>query len=85
VKAVSILIVISLLSLNAFGEEVVVKKKKKKVKADTTAKVVPEKPCDSKEDILKKLEAKKQEQLKEQAAKPKGFSLQGGDTGCTIK
>lgn len=38
-------------------------------------------PCDSKEDILKKLEEKK----KTEAEKGKGFSLQGGDTGCSVK
>jgi hypothetical protein len=42
----------------------------------------PEAPCDTKEDILKKLEEKK----KASAESGKGFSLQGKtDTGCTIK
>ncbi|MGZ3808062.1 MAG: hypothetical protein ACXVCE_08250 [Bacteriovorax sp.] len=41
-----------------------------------------EAPCDSKEDILKKLEEKK----KTEAEKGKGFSLQGGNTtGCSVK
>lgn len=40
-------------------------------------------PCDTKEDILKKLEAEKK--AKEAGEKPKAFSLQGGDTGCTVK
>lgn len=42
-----------------------------------------EPPCDDKkEDVLKKLEAKK----KEQAIVGKGLSLQGAtDTGCTLK
>jgi hypothetical protein len=40
-------------------------------------------PCaDTKEDVLKKIEEKKQVQAKAN----KGFSLQGNtDTGCTIK
>lgn len=47
------------------------------------AKKTAEVPCaDSKEDVLKKLEEKKQAQAKMN----KGFSLQGNtDTGCTIK
>lgn len=40
-----------------------------------------EAPCDSKEDLLKKLEEKK----KAEEEKGKGFSLQGGDTGCSVK
>jgi hypothetical protein len=46
-------------------------------------KKIAEAPCaDKKEDILKKLEEKKQAQAKVN----KGFSLQGNtDTGCTIK
>lgn len=55
--------------------------KAKKV-ADAKAKTA-EAPCaDTKEDVLKKLEEKKQAQAKAN----KGFSLQGNtDTGCTIK
>lgn len=47
------------------------------------AKKAAEAPCtDTKEDLLKKLEEKKQAQAKAN----KGFSLQGAtDTGCTIK
>ena len=41
-----------------------------------------EAPCDTKEDVLKKLE----EEKKAQAAAGKGLSLQGKtDAGCTIK
>ena len=40
-----------------------------------------EAPCDSKEDILKKLEEKK----KAEEAAGKAFSLQGGNTGCSVK
>ena len=52
----------------------------------TTTKVTETKgavaPCDTKEDILKKLEDEK----KAQAAAGKGLSLQGKtDSGCTIK
>ena len=50
-------------------------KKQSAKTADATA------PCDSKEDILKKLEEKKK--LQEEAHK--GFSLQGGNTGCSVK
>lgn len=55
-----------------------------KAKKAADAKVATaEAPCaDSKEDVLKKLEEKKQAQAKAN----KGFSLQGNtDTGCTIK
>lgn len=55
-------------------------KTKKPVEVKTAA--TAEAPCDSKEDVLKKLEEKK----KAQAESGKGFSLQGKtDTGCTIK
>jgi homoserine kinase len=56
--------------------------KKAKKAADTKA-ATAEAPCaDTKEDVLKKLEEKKQAQAKAN----KGFSLQGNtDTGCTIK
>lgn len=47
----------------------------KQVEATKTA------PCDSKEDLLKKLEENK----KMEEEKAKGFSLQGGDTGCSVK
>lgn len=54
---------------------------KAKKTADAKA-ATAEAPCDSKEDVLKKLEEKKQAQAKAN----KGFSLQGNtDTGCTIK
>ncbi|MBY0414216.1 MAG: hypothetical protein K2Q18_08625 [Bdellovibrionales bacterium] len=51
--------------------------------AQKTVKVKPtDAPCDSKEDVLKKLEEKKKAQ--EEAGK--GFALQGAkDTGCSIK
>ncbi|MDD4975597.1 MAG: hypothetical protein PHY93_14670 [Bacteriovorax sp.] len=61
-----------------------VEAKKVEIKTDkvskTTEAVVPA-PCDSKEDILKKLEEKK----KAEAESGKGFSLQGGNTGCSVK
>jgi hypothetical protein len=50
-------------------------------KVNKAAEVKPEVPCDSKEDLLKKLEEKR----KAEAEKGKGLSLQGGDTGCSIK
>ena len=58
--------------------KIVPKTKAKKAKLQKAAVVAP---CDSKEDLLKKLEEKK----KADEAKGKGFSLQGGDTGCSIK
>ncbi len=46
------------------------------------AKTKEEAPCDTKEDVLKKLEEKK----KESALTGKGLSLQGAtDSGCTLK
>ncbi|MEA9355516.1 hypothetical protein SHI21_04870 [Bacteriovorax sp. PP10] len=63
-------------------ESAQINKAKKAADAKTAAKGA-EAPCaDSKEDVLKKLEEKKQAQAKAN----KGFSLQGNtDTGCTIK
>jgi hypothetical protein len=40
-------------------------------------------PCDSKEDILKKLDEEKKK--KTETGAPKAFSLQGGNTGCSVK
>lgn len=40
-------------------------------------------PCDSNEDLMKKLEAERK--AREAGEKPKGFSLQGGNTGCSVK
>ena len=48
--------------------------KKKKAKTKVVA------PCDTKEDILKKLKEKE----KSEAEKGKGLSLQGGSTGCSV-
>ena len=72
-----------LISLIVFSFSACSKEKKKPVieeeKKVEAAKAVP---CDSKEDILKKLEEKK----KAESEKGKGFSLQGGnDTGCKVK
>jgi ribosomal protein L13E len=78
------LLILSMLviSSNVFSETKAVKAvvpasaKTKKVETKTA-----EVPCDSKEDVLKKLEEKK----KAQAEAGKGFSLQGAkDTGCSI-
>jgi hypothetical protein len=82
-KKIFTLILISLFSLSTFSQDVsgVVKKKsKKKHKVKVTAVVPAAIPCDSKEDILKKLEEKNKE-----GGHPKAFSLQGGDTGCKAK
>ena len=71
------IIILSLITLSfAVCSKEAVKPKKVKV-----AEVKKDVPCDSKEDILKKLEEKK----KAEAEKGKGFSLQGGDTGCSVK
>jgi hypothetical protein len=60
-------------------ESAQINKAKKTADAKTAA---AEAPCDTKEDVLKKLEEKK----KAAAETGKGFSLQGKtDTGCTIK
>lgn len=70
-------------SMSAFSQST----KTKHIVVPQNAKVMIDKkadaPCaDSKEDLLKKLEEKKQAQAKAN----KGFSLQGAtDTGCTIK
>lgn len=77
-KKIILFILVACVSFSSFAKEKNKKKKKKKVAQET--KVVDAKPCDSKEDILKKLEEKKKED-----GKPKAFSLQGGDTGCKVK
>lgn len=75
------------LSFGVFANETVKKTNQKISKTkliESKNKVkAPEAPCaDSKEDLLKKLEAEKK--AKEEAGK--GFSLQGSkDTGCSIK
>lgn len=48
-------------------------KDKKGVKAEA--------PCESKEVLLKRISEKQ----KAEAQKARGFSLQGGDTGCSVK
>lgn len=83
-----VLISFTLLTVNSFAAEKKAKPETKKAQAVTqeksAAKAVAEAPCDSKEDLLKKLEEKKKAQ--ESAAKPQAFSLQGGgDTGCSVK
>lgn len=70
-----------IISFSACSKEKTTAKKVEAVKEVKGVKV--EAPCDTKEDLLKKLEEKKKAEA--EAAKPKGFSLQGGDTGCTIK
>lgn len=76
-----------LISLVIFSFSACSKEAEKKVESKKTAEVKKEAatkdgvPCDSKEDLLKKLEEKK----KSEAEKGKGFSLQGGDTGCKVK
>lgn len=73
-----------IISFSACSKEKTTAKKVEAVKEVKEVKgVKAEAPCDTKEDLLKKLEEKKKAEA--EAAKPKGFSLQGGDTGCTIK
>jgi len=76
------LITVIFFSYFACSKENTVKDKKlKKVKAVSVIDSKTAAPCDSKEDILKKLEEKK----KAEEEKGKGFSLQGGSTGCSVK
>ncbi|MBC7714662.1 MAG: hypothetical protein H7177_15050 [Rhizobacter sp.] len=90
----SILILsLTILSLNTFAqstkavqavvpESAQITKNHKRMKKEEAAKKAAEAPCDTKEDVLKKLEEKK----KASTESGKGFSLQGKtDTGCTIK
>ncbi len=74
-KKILFCLLLIMLSATCFSQAPL--KKNKKIKPTVQAIVV--KPCESKEDILKKLEEKKKEQ-----ETPKAFSLQGGDTGCKI-
>ena len=76
---ISLALLITSASFVTFAKEEV--KKKIKKSATREAKVAETKPCDTKEDILKKLEEKQ----KVDPAAPKAFSLQGGDTGCKVK
>ena len=76
----SMLLVLSVLANDTDASKITKKSKSKKGKKETKA-VVLKAPCDSKEDVLKKLEEKKK--LEEEAHK--GFSLQGGNTGCSVK
>jgi hypothetical protein len=73
-----LLITLTVFSFVACSKEV---KKTAVVKKEIAKAATPVVPCDSKEDILKKLEEKK----KLEADKNKGFSLQGGNTGCSVK
>ncbi|MBC7537885.1 MAG: hypothetical protein H7281_03635 [Bacteriovorax sp.] len=79
---------ILLITLTIFSFSACSKEKDKKVspiKSEEIAKTVDPKavvPCDSKEDLLKKFEEKKKAEAE---GKPKGFSLQGGNTGCSVK
>jgi hypothetical protein len=80
-----VLVLLVILSFNACAKEKskVVKKtaKKAEVKEEASKTAKAEAPCDSKEDVFKKLEEKK----KSEAEKGKGFSLQGGNMGCSVK
>jgi hypothetical protein len=76
ILCLAVILSLSSQALEKFKGKKVVKKK------DKIEAVVA--PCDSKDDILKKLEEKKKAESME-AGKPKAFSLQGGDTGCKIK
>jgi hypothetical protein len=75
-----LLLLLVVFSIGVFAESKTKKKLgpgKPKVEVSKT----PTAPCDSKEDILKKLEEKK----KAEAEIGKAFSLQGGNTGCSVK
>jgi hypothetical protein len=73
-----LLIALTVCSYNAFTKEA---KKIAPAKKEIAKAATPAVPCDTKEDLLKKLEEKK----KLEAEKNKGFSLQGGNTGCSVK
>lgn len=80
------IIIFASLVLLSFGACAKDKSSAKKAEKPVTAKAATttEAPCDSKEDILKKLEEKRKAEAEK--GKPKAFSLQGGgDTGCSIK
>ncbi|MDO9182892.1 MAG: hypothetical protein Q7U04_10820 [Bacteriovorax sp.] len=72
-----LLTVFLLTSLNAFSKEEA--KTDKKILKVVKEEPKPAVPCESKEELLKKLKEKSQSE------KPKAFSLQGGDTGCSVK
>lgn len=79
-------LVVAFLSFMAGAKDAAKKHKQSMTKTETSATNDVSKkdvPCDSKEDILKKLEEEKK--AKEAGEKPKGFSLQGGNTGCSVK
>lgn len=80
-----LLLILIFSSLGVFSkEEKIIRKSKKKnteMKITDKHKTKAEIPCDSKDDLLKKLKEKE----KENSEKAKGFSLQGGDTGCSVK
>ncbi|MFA6236505.1 MAG: hypothetical protein WC635_04175 [Bacteriovorax sp.] len=79
---ISILVMLVIFSFSACAKDKTPAKKEstKVAKAAATATAAP---CDSKEDLLKKLEEKKKAEA--EAGKPKAFSLKGGDTGCSVK
>lgn len=76
-----------LITLMVFSFAACSKEKTKEITSSKTKVVATvkeaktEAPCDSKEDLLKKI-AKKE---KAESEKGHGFSLQGGDTGCSVK
>lgn len=71
-----------ILSCEVLAKDKVATKAKVAIKKnETKAMAKVEAPCDSKEDLIKKLEEKK----KAEGAASKAFSLQGGDTGCKVK
>ena len=75
-------VILVLVSFTACSKDEAPKAKNiKAVEVSTEAEVKKVAPCDSKEDIIKKLEEKK----KAEAESGKGFSLQGGSTGCSVK
>jgi hypothetical protein len=90
-KKIFLIILIMATTKVLFADEVVTLKKKKTKKKTTQTTVTDAKakagilppeikkdsvaPCDTKEDLLKKLEEEKKKQ--------KPFALQGGNTGCS--
>jgi hypothetical protein len=90
-KKIFLIILLMATTKVSFADEVVILKKKKPKKKVTQTTVTetkakagilppeikndPAAPCDTKEDLLKKLEEEKKKQ--------KPFALQGGNTGCS--
>ena len=83
-----ILLLISLIVISFVAcskeEDATTTKKVEKVETEKEVAKTEAAPCDSKEDLIKKMK-KLEEEKNAEPEKAKGFSLQGGDTGCKVK